>query len=327
MNRCLSLLAAPLATATLLATAPVTSFASEYPTRPITIVVPYTPGTGIDLIARTLSPRLTEALGQPIVVDNKPGASGNIGADAVAKATPDGHTLMITVNTFTITPALYASIPYDPVNDFQPISQLAVGNLALVINPSVLPVSSFEEFVQYVRERPGKLNYASPGNGTPQHLAMEILKDHLDLDVVHVPYKGAAGASADLMGGQVEMMILPVHTALPMVETGKVKMLGVSGVQRSALAPDTPSFAELGLESVDIDMYYWLAAPANTPPAVVERLNKEAATAIARDDVRETLMKQGMIPTTSSPEAISEMIARDVDRWKTFVSDLGIANQ
>lgn len=327
MNRCLSLLAAPLATATLLATAPVTSFASEYPTRPITIVVPYTPGTGIDLIARTLSPRLTEALGQPIVVDNKPGASGNIGADAVAKATPDGHTLMITVNTFTITPALYASIPYDPVNDFQPISQLAVGNLALVINPSVLPVSSFEEFVQYVRERPGKLNYASPGNGTPQHLAMEILKDHLDLDVVHVPYKGAAGASADLMGGQVEMMILPVHTALPMVETGKVKMLGVSGVQRSALAPDTPSFAELGLESVDIDMYYWLAAPANTPPAVVERLNKEAATAIARDDVHETLMKQGMIPTTSSPEAISEMIARDVDRWKTFVSDLGIANQ
>lgn len=289
--------------------------------------MPYTPGTGIDLIARTLSPRLTEALGQPIVVDNKPGASGNIGADAVAKATPDGHTLMITVNTFTITPALYASIPYDPVNDFQPISQLAVGNLALVINPSVLPVSSFEEFVQYVRERPGKLNYASPGNGTPQHLAMEILKDHLDLDVVHVPYKGAAGASADLMGGQVEMMILPVHTALPMVETGKVKMLGVSGVQRSALAPDTPSFAELGLESVDIDMYYWLAAPANTPPAVVERLNKEAATAIARDDVRETLMKQGMIPTTSSPEAISEMIARDVDRWKTFVSDLGIANQ
>src|SRR5690606_8628847 len=128
---------------------------------------------------------------------------------------------------------------------------LGVGNLALVINPSVLPGSSFEEFGQCVRERPGKLNYASPGNGTPQHLAMEILKDHLDLDVVHVPYKGAAGASADLMGGQVEMMILPVHTALPMVETGKVKMLGVSGVQRSALAPDTPSFAELGLESVD----------------------------------------------------------------------------
>lgn len=298
--------------------------ASDYPQRPVTIVVPYTPGTGIDLIARTMSPKLSDKLGQPVIVDNKPGASGNIGADALAKAAADGHTLMITVSTFTITPALYSSLPYDPVNDFKPISQLAVGNLALVVNPNVLPVKTFDEFVDYVKQRPGQLNYGSPGNGTPQHLAMEILRDHLDLDIVHVPYKGAAGASTDLMGGQIQMMVLPVHTALPLANSGRIRVLGVSGTQRSVLAPDSPSFGELGLESLDIDMYYWLAAPAGTPDNIVARLNKEAHDIIAMPDVRETLMKQGMVPTTSTPEDLAKMIERDVERWKAFAKATGL---
>ncbi|MBX6319698.1 tripartite tricarboxylate transporter substrate binding protein [Pigmentiphaga sp.] len=297
---------------------------STFAVRPVTLVVPFTAGSGIDIIARTIAPRLSERLKQPVVVDNKAGASGNIGADQVAKSPADGYTLMVTVNTFTITPALYKSLPYDPVKDFAPIARMTIGNLALAINPSAVPVSSFDELVAYVRARPGQLNYGSPGKGTPQHLAMEILKNHLKLDIVHVPYKGAAGASTDLMSGQIQMMVLPVHTALPLAATGKVRILGVSGQKRSELAPDVASFGELGLESLDIDMYYWLAAPAGTPAAIVDELNRHAAAIIGLPDVRETLLKQGMVPTSSSPGELSEMIARDVARWKAFIAENGI---
>jgi tripartite-type tricarboxylate transporter receptor subunit TctC len=312
-----ALLAAPFAV-------PASAADASFATKPVTLVVPFTAGSGIDLIARTIAPKLNERLKQPVVVENRPGASGNIGADNLAKSAPDGHTLMVTVNTFTITPALYKTMPYDPVKDFAPISQMAVGNLALVINSTALPVSSFDEFVKYVRARPGKLNYGSPGKGTPQHLAMEILKNHLKLDVVHVPYKGAAGANTDLLGGQIQMMVLPVHTALPLVATGRVRMLGVSGQKRSVLAPDAASFGELGLESVDIDMYYWLAAPAGTPKAVVAELNRHAREIIAMPDVRDTLLKQGMVPTAGTPEALAGMIEQDVKRWKSFIADNGI---
>ncbi|VCU68709.1 Tripartite tricarboxylate transporter family receptor [Pigmentiphaga humi] len=297
---------------------------ATFATRPVTLVVPFTAGSGIDLIARTIAPKLSERLKQPVVVENKAGASGNIGADQVAKAPPDGHTLMVTVNTFTITPALYKTMPYDPVKDFAPIGEMAVGNLALVVNPSVLPVADFDAFTAYIRARPGKLNYGSPGKGTPQHLAMEILKNHLKLDIVHVPYKGAAGASTDLMGGQIQMMVLPIHTALPLAATGKVRILGVSGQKRSVLAPDVASFGELGLESLDIDMYYWLAAPAGTPAPVVAELNRHATAIIALPEVRETLLKQGMVPTPSTPEKVAGMIERDVARWKTFITENGI---
>lgn len=297
---------------------------TNYPTRPVTIVVPFTPASGIDLIARTIAPKLNDKLGQPVVVTNKPGASGNIGADTLAKADPDGHTLMVTVSAFTITPAFYKSVPYDPIKDFEPIGQLAVGNLALVINPSVLPVDNFQDFVKYVSARPGKLNYGSPGSGTPQHLAVEILKDHLKLDIVHVPYKGAAGASTDLLGGQIQMMVLPIHTALPLAATGKLRVLAVSGKERSILAPESPSFAEVGLQSLDIDMYYWLAAPAGTRKEIISKLNGHIGEIIAMPEVRETLLKQGMIPTTSTPEAIAGMIDRDVTRWKQFVAEKGL---
>lgn len=296
------------------------ALAQAYPTQPLTIVVPFTPGSGIDIIARTLSTRLGPRLGQAIVVDNKPGASGNIGAFALAKAAPDGHTLMVTVNTFAITPALTKKLPYDPVADFAPITKLAVGSLALVVNPTVLPVRNLDELVKYAKARPGKLNYGSPGNGTPQHLALEVLKDRLGLDIMHVPYKGAAGANTDLLGGQIQMMVLPVHTALPFVQQGKLRILGVSGEQRSPLAPDVPTLSELGLKKLDVDLYYWVAAPAGTPAPVMAKLHQEVTAIMAMPDVRESLMKQGLVPVTSSPEEISTAIREDVQRWKQFVT-------
>ena len=211
------------------------AFAQSYPSKPIRFIVPFTPGTGIDILARTLAEPLAKRVGQPLVVENKPGASGNIGSDFVAKAPPDGYTVMVTVNTFTMAPALYKSMSFDPINDFVPIGEVAVGNLALVVHPS-LGVASVSELIALAKKEPGKLNYASPGNGTPQHLAMELLKQSLGIDIVHVPYKGSAGAVTDVVAGQVPMMIMPVHTALPFATSGKLKVLAVSGDKRSALA-------------------------------------------------------------------------------------------
>jgi len=296
--------------------------AQTYPLRPITLVVPYTPGTGIDIIARTVGPKISERWGQPVVVDNKPGASGNIGAAIVAKAQPDGHTMMVTVNTFTITPALYPSIPYDPVKDFTPVGRATNGNIALVTNASALPVKTLDELVAAAKSR--KLNYSSPGNGTPQHLAVELLKQRLGIDVLHVPYKGAAGALTDLLGGQVQLAVLPVHTALPHAKAGKLNVIAVSGERRSVLAPDSPSFGELGLKNLDIDLYFWLAGPAELPRDIVEKWNRELASILALPDVRATFLKQGMVPAHSSPEEIAKQIAGDVARWKKFIAQTGI---
>ena len=296
--------------------------AQSYPNRPITLVVPYTPGTGIDIVARTVGPKVSERWGQPVVIDNKPGASGNIGAALVAKAAPDGYTLMVTVNTFTITPALYPSIPYDPVKDFTTIGRATNGNVALVTSSGVLPVKTLDELVAAAKSR--KLNYSSPGNGTPQHLSVELLKQRLKIDLLHVPYKGAAGALTDLLGGQVHLAVLPVHTALPHAKAGKLNVIAVSGERRSVLAPDSPSFAELGLKNLDIDLYFWLAGPAGLPREIVQKWNQELAAILALPDVRETFTRQGMVPAHSSPEEIAQQIAADVQRWKKFIAETGI---
>lgn len=301
---------------------PVLASAQAYPSRPITFVVPYTPGTGIDIIARTVGPKLSERWGQPVVVDNKPGASGNIGASMVAKAQPDGYTMMVTVNTFTMTPALYKSIPYDPVKDFTPVARATNGNIALVTNARALPVKTLDELVAASKKQ--KLNYSSPGNGTPQHLAMELLKQRLGIDILHVPYKGAAQALTDLLGGQVHLAVLPVHTALPHARAGKLNVIAVSGERRSVLAPDSPSFGELGLKNLDIDLYFWIAGPDGLPRDIVEKWNKELASILALPDVRETFLKQGMVPAHSSPEEIQKQIAADVERWKKFIAQTGI---
>jgi len=295
--------------------------AQPYPVRPITLLVPYTPGTGIDIIARVVGPKLAERWGQPVVVENKPGASGNIGAGLGAKAPADGYTMIVTVNTFTITPALFASLPYDPVKDFAVTGEVARGNLALVSHPS-LQVKNLQQLAAAAKAQ--KLSYASPGNGTPQHLAMEVLKQRLGMDILHVPYKGSAQAVADLLGGQVQLMVLPVHTALPQAKSGKLNLIGVSGEKRSPLAPDAPSFAELGVQNLDIDLYYWIAGPAGLPREIVQKWNREVAAVLSLPEVRDALLKQGMVPVSGTPEEAERTIANDIGRWKKFIAQTGI---
>jgi tripartite-type tricarboxylate transporter receptor subunit TctC len=299
--------------------------AAGYPNRPITLIVPFTPGTGIDILARTIGPKLAQRWGQPVVVDNKPGASGNIGADLVAKAPPNGHTLMVTVNTFTITPALYKNLPYDPVADFAPITKIALASYAFVVNPSVLPAKDLNDVIAAAKARPGQLNYSSPGSGTPHHLGMELMKLRLGLNIVHVPYKGLAGAMTDLLGGQVQMMFTLVHSVLPNARAGKLKILAVTGSTRSPVFPEAPTFREQGIDFMDdVDAWYAVMAPGKTPPDIVAKLNQEINAIMALPDVREHLMNQGMVPVTSTPDELAALVKSDLARWAKVVADAKI---
>lgn len=300
------------------------AWAQSYPSRPITMIVPFTPSTGNDILARIIGPKISQRWGQPVVVDNKPGASGTIGAEAVAKAAPNGYTLMLHSMTFTITPALLKNLAYDPVKDFTHIAKLAIGSMALVVNANVLPAKNLDELVAYIKARPGKVNYGSPGNGTPQHLSIELLKQRLGLDLVHVPYKGQSNVIADLLGGQVQLMMMPVHAAIPHAKAGRLNVIAVSGESRSVLASNAPSFAELGLKNLDIDLYFWIAGPAGVPKEIVQKWNQEIAAILALADVRESLLTQGLVPDTVTPEELTAQIKRECQRWKNFIAEARI---
>ncbi len=221
----------------------------------IRLNVPFTAGTGPDLLARILGEELRQRWNQPVIVENKPGASGNIGTQAVARAAPDGQTLLVTVNTFVMNASLYRAIPYDPETSFVPIAEIATGVLALVVHPS-LNVSNFAELIALARSKPGEINYASPGRGTPQHLAMELLKLTAKINLTHIPYAGSAGAVKDLAGGHVSAMFLPIHTALPLAESGQIRILAVGSQARAQQAPQVPTLAELGVTGFDVDLWY-----------------------------------------------------------------------
>ena len=291
---------------------------SPYPNRPIRIVVPYTAGTGIDILARATGQKLSERLKVAVVVENRPGASGNIGTEAVVKAAPDGYTLLMTASTHVTNAALQASVPYDPAKSFTPIGPTAIGNLALVVHPSV-PAKSVPELVALAKAQPGKLNYASPGSGTPHHLAMELFKLHFKVDMTHVPYKGTAGAVTDLLGGQVQVMFLPVHVALGQVQAGKLRMLAAGGAKRSPVTPDVPSLADEGVTDIDVDIWYAMLAPAGLPRDQVALLNAEMNAILSDPEVREGLRKQGLDPTPGTPEDLSRMIDTDLERWTKIV--------
>ena len=216
--------------------------ATPFPNRPVTLVVPFTPSSGSDIIARILVPKLAARWGQAVVVDNKPGASGNLGAQAVAMAAPDGHTLLMAINSLTMTPAIYKNMPFDVVADFAPVAKLAQAGYAFAVHPGV-PAKDMASLMALIKTSGGKINYASPGNGTPQHLAMELFKSHYSLDILHVPYKGIQGALTDLMGGQVQMMFATVHSMRPLEQAGKVRFLAVSGQARNPIAPEIATFA------------------------------------------------------------------------------------
>src|SRR6266540_3932170 len=296
-----------------------------FPSRAVTLVVPFSPGTGIDILARVIGPKLSEKWGQPVVVENKPGASGNIGSDFVAKSAPNGYTLMVTVNAFTVSPALYKNLPFDPANDFAPISKIALATYCFVVNPAVFPARDMAEAVAAIRANPGKYYFASPGNGTPHHVGMELLKLGLGLNVTHVPYKGFAGAMTDLVGGQVHMMFTLVHSSLPHVRSGRIRMLGVTGAGRSPQYPEAPTFREQGIDFMDdVDAWYGVLAPGRTPRELVARLNADVNAVMAMPEVRENLIRQGMIPVTSTPEELSALIRSDLVRWAKVVADAKI---
>lgn len=295
---------------------------AQYPNRPIKVVVPFTPGTGIDILARVFAQKLQERTRNPVVVENRPGASGNIGTEAVAKAPADGYTLLMTATTIVQSAVLHKSVPYDP-KSLTPIGLAAIGNLSLVAHPA-LPARTVAELVALAKAQPGKLNYASPGNATPHHLAMELLKLHFGLQLVHVPYKGTAGAVTDILGGQVQLMFLPVHVALPHVLAGKLNMLASGGAQRSPATPNSPSLAEAGVRDIDVDIWFALLGPAGLPAEVVTLLNGELVAILRDPDTRAGLLKQGLSPQPGTPAELARLIETDLERWGRVVRDARI---
>ena len=286
------------------------------------IIVPYTPGTGADILARVFDPKLSQRLKVGFVVDNKPGATGSIGADFVAKSPADGYTLLLTATSFTTNPALRPA-PFDPVKDFAPVVLLATGALGVYVNPRV-PAKSMREFIDLVRSQPGKLYYSSPGNGGPQHLAMELLKLDTKIDIVHVPYKGAGGAIADLVGGHVQAMVSALQTVAPHVHSGRLHMLAVMSAKRAEAFPDVPTLKEQGLPDLEVETWYAMFAPAGTPAPVVARLNADLNEFLGQGDVRAVLEKQGLVPGGGAPQALGERVRAELARWTRVVKAAGI---
>ena len=300
----------------------ISAAAQDYPSRPIHIIVPYTPGTGADILSRVLGPKIAERWKTAVVTDNRPGATGNIGAAEAAKAAPDGYTLLLTATSFTTNPALKPA-PFDPVKDFAPIALLATGALGVYINPQV-PAKSMREFVGLVKSQPGKLYYSSPGNGGPQHLAMELLKLETGIDIVHVPYKGAAGAISDLVGGHVQAMVSALQTVAPHVQSGRLRMLAVMSAKRSDAFPDVPTMREAGLPEMEVETWYAIFAPAGTPAAIVAKVNREMNELLQEADVKDVIAKQGLVPEGGAPGALGERVKRELADWTRVVKAAGI---
>jgi len=294
-----------------------------WPGKPVRIVVPYTPGTGMDILARTLGPHLGTAWGQAVVVDNRPGASGNLGAAAVAKSPADGLTLLMGVNTLIINPALYSNMSYDPLNDLTPIGLCATGSFLLVASAAA-KIRSVDALIKASRARPGALDYASPGIATPHHMAMELFKLEAGVSITHIPFSGTAGAVNALLAGDVPLMFLPVHVAMAQVKGGRLVVLAAAGAQRSTLAPDVPTLAELGYRGVTADLWYGMLAPAGTARDIVVKVNGDMTRALALAEVRSALAAQGMEVAPSSPEEMAVLMRSDAARWAGVVKRAGI---
>ena len=297
--------------------------ASSWPNRTIQIVVPYTPGTGADILARILSPKLSERWKVGVVTDNRAGATGNIGTEFVGKAAPDGYTLLCTATSFGTNPALNPHLPFDPIKNFSPVILLATSAVSVVVTPG-LPAKSMREFLELAGKQPGKFYYSSPGNGGPQHLAMELLKLDAHIDLVHVPYKGAGGALADLVAGHVQATVAALQTVAPYVHGGKLRMLAVMSAERSPAFPDVPTLKELGFPDLEVETWYGMFAPAGVPPDIVAKLNAELNALLGQPDVQTLLSRQGMVPAGGTPERFGELVAKELARWSRVVAAAGI---
>ena len=294
------------------------AIAQSYPTRPVRVIVPFTPGTGMDIIARNVAPKLSERVGQPVVVDNRPGASGNLGAELVARAAPDGYTMMVSGNPLVTSPHLYGNVPFKPLTDFSPISLAAWGTLILVTHPSA-KIGNLSELVTRSKASPGRINYGSPGIGTPHHMSMELLKDRTGADLTHVPYKGTAGAFTDLLGGQIATMFIPIHVGLQFVKGGKLRALAVGSGKRHVSAPELPTLQELGIKGADVDMWYGFLAPRGTPRPVISKLDGELRVILDTADVKAAFSAQGMQAASSTPGEFAALMKREDARWGEII--------
>lgn len=294
-----------------------------WPARTVQVVVPYTPGTGADILSRILGPMLAERWKVGVITDNRPGATGNIGTEHVAKSPADGYTLLCTATSFGTNPALRKNLPFDPVKSFEPVALLATSAVSLTVS-SQLPVKSVSELIDLAKRQPGKLYYASPGSGGPQHLTMELFKQEAHIDLVHVPYKGSGGAIADLVAGHVQAMVIALQTAAPYVQSGKLRMLAVMSAERSPAFPDVPTMKEIGMGELVVETWYGVFAPAGTPEPIVAKVNADLDVLLRRPDVRALLAKQGMTAADRTPEQFGELVGKELARWSRVVKEAGI---
>lgn len=305
------------------AATPLLALAQAYPAKPVRVVIPYPPGSTPDIVGRTLSSRLQESLGQPFVVENRTGAGGNIGAEAVAKSPADGYTLLIGINgPAAINKFLYKGLGYDSDRDLTPVSLLATSPQMLVTTPAV-PANAFREFIAYVRANPGRLSYGSVGSGSASHLTMELLKSDARLFIVHIPYRGFPPAVTDMLGGNIDTMFAIIPAVLPQVRAGRMKALAVTGLRRSQLAPEVPSVGELGYPQLESLAWIGLLAPAGTPPAVIGRLSEETVKSMRTGEVRDSLGKQGFDVVASSPSEFASWIRTEQAKWSKVIKASG----
>jgi tripartite-type tricarboxylate transporter receptor subunit TctC len=299
------------------------AYAQNYPTKSIRIIAPFAPGGGTDFIARVAAQKLTEGLGQQVIVDNRPGAGGTIGAELVAKAAPDGYTVLVTSISHTINPSVTPNLPFDTQRDFAPVMLIADAPNILVVHPSV-PVTSLQDVIDFARRRPGQLNYASSGIGTSTHLCGELFKAMTGVDLVHVPYKGGGPAVADLLGGQVQLMFATLPTVLEHVRAGRLRALGVTGGQRFAGAPEFATIAEAGLPGFEVSGWSGLFAPARTPRAAIDRLAAESAKILADPRLKERFLAQGAEPAVKMPDEFAAFVDAEMRKWKKLVETSGM---
>ena len=313
------------AAAALLAMSASWAGAQNFPTKSLRMIIHFPPGGPTDFVGRALAQKLSEAWKQQIIVENRPGASGIIGIETVLRAPADGYTLLFgTGGSLALAPALNSKLPYNVFTDLAPITLAAWGTLLVAAHPSV-PYASVAELIAAAKAYPGKLNYGSPGVGTPHHLAMELFKNVAAINVVHIPYKGTAGAVSDLLGGQIHLMFLPIHVALPQVRAGKLKALAVGSPQRSALAPELPTLAEGGFPGVESDIWYAFFAPQGTPREIISRLNAELKTLLALPEIRKSFQAQGLEPVSSTPEDVRALVEKDLAKWDRVVREAKIS--
>jgi tripartite-type tricarboxylate transporter receptor subunit TctC len=304
--------------------ASVTAVAQAYPARPVRVIVPLAPGGGSDYTARFIGARLSERLGQPVVVDNRPAASGIVGTDLVAKAAPDGYTLLLVFSTHAQSAQLFKKLPYDPIKDFAPVTEVFATPLVLLVHPSQ-PIKTIKELVAYAKEHPGKLNYGTSGPGSSPHLMTELLNSMAGIQMTHVPYKGVASVMTALLGGELQIAYSNPVTGAPLWKAGKLRPLGMSGLKRSEAFPEIPTIDETGVPGYEALIWYGFMAPAKTPGAVVDRLHRDVVSVLKMPEVRQTLVAQGNDVVGNTPAEFAAFINKEADKWGALGKRLGIS--